>query len=399
MRDAAGPISGVTCAANDITERKLAEAALRETERHYRALADASLEIAYRMSADWSMMLPLDGRELVASSDRPLADWAWLDQNIPRDEHARIRHTISEAIAQKMLFEMEHRVLRPDGSTGWVRSRAVPLLDENEGLVAWFGAASDITERKRIELALIETTAVAENANRVKSDFLSSMSHELRTPFNAILGFAQLMESGSPAPTPAQQRSPEQIIKGGWYLVELINELLDLAQIESGKLSLTQEPVSLAEVMLECRTMIEPQADKRGIDMTFPSFDLSGYALADRSRVKQVVINLLSNAIKFNKAQGTVTVEYALRSPDVIRVSIRDTGEGLAPEKLAQLFQPFNRLGKEAGPEEGAGIGLALSTRLVELMGGTVGADSAVGVASVFWFELKWTSAAPAKRQ
>ncbi len=398
LRDAAGRITGLTGAAIDITERKRAQAAQRETDRYYRALAEASFEVPYRMSADWSTMLPLEGGGLVASSDRPLANWAWLDQNLPRDEHARVRLAISDAIARKALFELEHRVLRPNGSTGWTRSRAVPVFDENEVLVAWFGAASDITERKRIELNLIEAIAVAEKANRAKSEFLSSMSHELRTPLHAILGFAQMMESGVPGPTPAQRQDLEQIIKGGWYLQDLISELLDLAQIEAGNLSLTQEPVSLAEVLLDCQAMMEPQAYKRGIGMTFTSFDLPGYVRADRTRLKQVVINLLSNAIKYNKAQGAVTVGCALSSPDAIRVSVRDTGEGLAPEDLAQLFQPFNRLGKVSGAEEGTGIGLALSRHLIELMGGAMGADSAVGVGSVFWFELKWTPASQAVR-
>jgi PAS domain S-box-containing protein len=377
----------------DTTERKRTEAALRETELHFQALAEASSDIAYRMSADWATMQPLDGRELVASSDRPLTDWAWLDQNLPRDEHARVRKAISDAIARKSLFELEHRVLRPDGSTGWTRSRAVPILDENKGLVTWFGAASDITERKRIELNLIEATSVAEKANRAKSDFLSSMSHELRTPLNAILGFAQLIESGAPAPTPTQRGNLEQILKGGWYLLDLVNELLDLAQIESGSLSVTQMPVSLAEVMLECRAMMEAQASQRAITVTFPAVELLGTVQADPTRLKQVIINLLSNAIKYNKAQGAVTVECALCSPDAIRISVRDTGEGLAPELLAQLFQPFNRLGREAGPEQGTGIGLVMSRRLVELMGGAIGAESAVGVGSVFWFELKLASA------
>lgn len=392
MWDAAGLISDVTCAAIDITERTLKEAALRETDRYYRALADASSEIPYRMSADWSTLLPLDGRGFFASFNRPLADWTWLDQYHPRDEHARVKQLVSDAIARKGLLEMEHRVLRPDGSISWVRSRAVPILDEHEELVEWFGVASDITERKRIELNLIEATAVAEKANRAKSDFLSSMSHELRTPLHAILGFAQLMESGTPAPTVTQGRSLKQIIKGGWYLLSLIEELLDLAQIESGKLSLTEEPVSLAEVMLECRAMIEPLACERGIGMIFPAFEFPGHVRADRNRVKQVVINLLSNAIKYNKAQGAVSVEYALSPPGAIRISVRDTGEGLAPENLAQLFQPFNRLGREAGPEHGTGIGLVMSKRLVALMGGTMGVDSTVGVGSVFWIELKWSN-------
>ena len=377
----------------DITGRKRAEAAQRETERHFQALSEASSEIAYRFTADWSTLLPLDGRELVASSEHPQTDWAWLDQNLPRDEHARVRKAISDAIARKSLFDLEHRVVRPDGSAGWTRSRAVPILDENDDLVTWFGAASDITERKRIELNLIEATAVAEKANRAKSDFLSSMSHELRTPLNVILGFAQLMESGTTALTPTQRRNLEQIVKSGWYLLELVNDLLDLAQIESGRMSVTQMPVSLAEVMLECRAMMEGQASQRAITMTFPALMLPGTVQADRTRLKQVMINLLSNAIKYNKAQGAVTVECALCAPDAIRISVRDTGEGLSPEQLAQLFQPFNRLGREAGPGQGTGIGLVMSRRLVELMGGAIGAESAVGVGSVFWFELKLASA------
>ena len=139
--------------------------------------------------------------------------------------------------------------------------------------------------------------------------------------------------------------------------------------------------------------MIEPQARERGISITFPSLEPPGCAYADRTRVKQVVINFLSNAIKYNKAQGAIYVEFVFRPPNAIRVSVRDTGEGLAPEQLAQLFQPFNRLGKEVGPEQGTGIGLVMCKRLVELMGGTIGAESAVGVGSVFWFELNLVSA------
>jgi CheY-like chemotaxis protein len=230
--------------------------------------------------------------------------------------------------------------------------------------------------------------AAAEKANRAKTDFLSGMSHELRTPLNAILGFAQLMESGSPPPTPAQRRNLEQILKAGWYLLELINEVLDLSLIESGKVTLSHEPVSIGEVMLECRAMIEPQAQKRGIRMTFPRFELAQYVSADRTRFKQVLINLLFNAVKYNVPGGAVTVACTPAATASIRISVRDTGSGLAPEQLTQLFEPFNRLGRQAGAEEGTGIGLVVTKRLVELMGGTIGADSAVGVGSVFWVEL-----------
>jgi CheY-like chemotaxis protein len=247
--------------------------------------------------------------------------------------------------------------------------------------------------RKLVESKLNEAMAAAEKANRAKTDFLSSMSHELRTPLNAILGFAQLMDSAAPPPSLAQKRNLEQILKAGWYLLELINEVLDLALIESGKVTLSREPVSLAEVMLECRAMIEPQARKRSIRMEFPNFATAQFVNADRTRFKQVLINLLFNAIKYNRPGGAVSIECAPGAPATMRISVRDTGAGLSPEQLEQLFQPFNRLGKEAGAEEGTGIGLVVTKRLVDLMGGTIGVDSIVGVGSVFWIELSLASA------
>jgi signal transduction histidine kinase len=189
---------------------------------------------------------------------------------------------------------------------------------------------SDNSARKRVELELKQAMAAAEKANHAKTDFLSGISHELRTPLNAILGFTQLMESGTPSPTPLQRQNLDQILKAGWYLLELINEILDLAMIESGKVTLSREPVSLGEVMLECRAMIEPQAHKRAIRMTFPRFESPHFVNADRTRVKQVLINLLFNAIKYNKPEGAVDVECTLRPPGSIRISVRDTGAGLA---------------------------------------------------------------------
>ena len=303
------------------------------------------------------------------------------------------------------IYELTY--IRKDGSRFPAVVSVTALRDDQDTIIGYLLIGTDNTVRKQVEaervmleqalqdrnVELESARFVAERANLAKTDFLSSMSHELRTPLNAILGFAQLMESGMPPPTFSQQRNLEQILKAGWYLLELINEILDLALIESGKATLSREAVSLAEVMLECRAMVEPQAQKRGIVMTFPRFDLPYFVSADRTRVKQVLINLLFNAIKYNKPEGTIVVEYILSPPDSIRISVRDTGVGLAAEQLAQLFQPFNRLGKESGAEEGTGIGLVVTKRLVELMGGTIGVDSVVGAGSVFWFELSLTTA------
>jgi len=214
------------------------------------------------------------------------------------------------------------------------------------------------------------------------------MSHELRTPLNAILGFAQLLETAAPPPTPAQKGSIEQILQAGWYLLELINQILDLAVIESGRLSLSAEPVSLGEVLSNCQSMVEAQASARGLRLTWTAFAAPCFVHADRLRLKQVLLNLLSNAIKYNQPGGTVAVECTEVDPGRIRISVRDSGPGISKGHLKQLFEPFNRLGQEHGPEEGTGIGLVMSKLLVQLMGGVMGVDSTVGVGSVFWFEL-----------
>ena len=285
-------------------------------------------------------------------------------------------------------FSGHRHDLDTDQSYDWETQR-VTMPGGQHGVVCYF---SDTTERKRMESELIEAMAEAKKASLAKSEFLSSMSHDLRTPLSAILGFAQLIESSSPSPTPSQKRSVDQILKAGWYLLELINEILDLALIESGKLSLSIEPMSLAGVMHECEGMIEPQARARGISVTFPVFEGPCFVKADRTRVKQILINLLSNAIKYNAVGGTIAVDCTEPSPQRIRVRVKDAGAGLAPEKLAQLFQPFNRLGQEANAVEGTGIGLVVSKKLIELMGGVIGVESVVDKGSVFWIELNLTA-------
>jgi PAS domain S-box-containing protein len=293
-------------------------------------------------------------------------------------------------------FEVEGWRVRKDGSTFWANVVITAIRDQSGELRGFAKLTRDLTERRRIETEMTEAKATAEKANLAKSDFLSSMSHELRSPLNAILGFAQLMDSELPPPCDSQKESIVQILNAGWYLLDLINEILDLAVIESGKLSMSQESVSVGEVMAECQAMIEPQALRRGIRMTFPRFDAPISVHADRTRLKQVIINLLSNAIKYNAIGGTVVVECCgEHTPGRVRITVTDTGSGLSSEQIGQLFQPFNRLGQQASEEQGTGIGLVVSKRLMELMDGLVGVESTVGAGSVFWIELNSTAKPP----
>ncbi|MBP1772222.1 MAG: sensor hybrid histidine kinase [Holophagaceae bacterium] len=292
---------------------------------------------------------------------------------------------------------------RKDGSHLPALVSVTALRDALDAIIGYLLIGTDNTARIQIEAErtllnatlqdknaeLMSARIIADKANLAKSEFLSSMSHELRSPLNAILGFAQLMDSATPAASPEQKASIDRILHAGWYLLELINEILDLAVIESGKLSISEEPVSLAEVMFDCRSIIEPQSQKRGITLTFPIFEAPTFVRADRVRLKQVLINLLSNAIKYNRPGGTVVVACTTTVQGQIRISVRDTGQGLSPDQVRQLFQPFNRLGQERSAEEGTGIGLVMSKLLVELMGGTIGVDSKAGTGSMFWYDLQ----------
>ncbi|MDP3336765.1 MAG: ATP-binding protein [Rhodoferax sp.] len=293
----------------------------------------------------------------------------------------------------------ELRMKAHDGTPFWAHLEA-SIARNADGASLHRVVLSNISERKLLDRSLEERNLelenarkVAEMANRAKSDFLSSMSHELRSPLNSVLGFAQLLESSTPAPTSTQQSRIDQILRGGWYLLTLVNEILDLSLIESGQNALSLEPLSLTEVLLDCQRMIEPQVQTSGIDVSFAQFTSPFLVIADAVRLKQLIVNLLTNAIKYNHPGGTVDVTIDDTIPEVLRVNVRDTGQGLSPEKLSHLFEPFNRLGQEGGMIEGTGLGLVVAKRLTEMMGGKIGVQSTVDVGSVFWVDLTRTQA------
>ena len=285
--------------------------------------------------------------------------------------------------------------IRKDGSRFPAVVSITALMDKPGTIIGYLLIGTNNSARKQAELALASAGAVVKSASLGKSDFLVQLSHELRTPLNVILGFAELMETGVPPLAPTQEQNIAEILVAGRYLLELSNKILDLALIEAGHVTISVEPVSLADVLRECRVMVAPQATARRVHMTFPQFDTPCFVCADRTRLKQVLDNLLLNAIRHNDAGGDVNIECTLdaKTPGTIRVSVKDTGTGLAPERLQQLFQPVIGHGQEAGTEAGVGLGLVIAKQLIEMMGGNIGANSIVGNGSTYWIELETTTA------
>lgn len=304
------------------------------------------------------------------------------------DDRERVGAVLAQALAQRHHHvEFEHRFQHKDGRYQWFYVVERLEYDDAGTLTRVFGYAMDITERKRAEEAIRQTKEEAEKANQAKSEFLSRMSHELRTPLNAILGFAQLLEMDTVSSE--EQESLAHILKAGKHLLELVNELLDIGQIESGRLAVEPEPVQLGQAVQESLTLIASLAAERRVTVVNQSGEMADrHLLADRQRLKQVLLNLLSNAVKYNREGGTVILSCAERSPARLRISIMDTGRGIAPEMRERLFIPFERLDAREQGVEGTGIGLALSKRLVMLMGGDIGVESAVGQGSTFWVDL-----------
>ena len=322
------------------------------------------------------------------------------------DYSRRARKLSADEVAQlvdsfnKMLAEIELRTQALERSNGELAREAEQRAQAQQEVMRLNQELEVRVHERTVQLEMTNGELAmameeARSANYAKSAFLSSMSHELRTPLNAILGFAQILSSDRLPSTLAQKKEfAGHILKSGRHLLTLINEILDLAKVESGTVSLSLEPVALDAILQECRDMIAPLASQRGIGMAFPDACPLN-VLADRTRLKQILLNLLSNALKYNREHGTVSVACGVQPGGRVRISVRDTGIGLDSDQVALLFQPFNRLGQEGGTEEGSGIGLVVTKRLVELMDGHIGVTSEAGVGSTFWIELRVAESVP----
>ena len=317
----------------------------------------------------------------------------WLDTQRIFHADTVTPYTIEELpLVQAMRGEtpgpIELFIRDPQGDGGrWVNIVSRPLRGEKVAIGGGVSVIRDVTLEKRAGENLRQAREEAERANQAKSEFLSRMSHELRTPLNSVLGFAQLLEL-DPL-NPRQRQSVEQILKGGRHLLGLINEVLDLARIESGRLALSTEPIAVHEAVQSAVDLVTSLSVQSGVALKIEdSPDWKQHILADRQRFQQVVLNLLSNAVKYNHAGGRVTINCRATETGYLRLSIQDTGQGVPAGKVSMLFTPFERLGAEQSGIEGTGIGLALSKRLVEAMGGSIGVETAAGFGSTFWVEL-----------
>ncbi len=378
---------GFNAFVHDISERKQAEEALRQREGMLQAVFDASPDII--------TIIGSDGESQPAS--RAIRDVLGYEP----EEHAgrgtsEIIHPEDReqaALALRSLTQGEgsadvrYRARHADGRWVVLESRAQSIGDAEGKPRGVVEISRDITERVALEESLVQAKREAERANHAKSEFLSRMSHELRTPLNAILGFGQLLEMD---PDGADAHDNVQyILRGGRLLLDLVNELLDIARIESGRTVLSLEPVRVEDALQEVMILVRPLAAVRGVRLESRASEADdGTVLADPQRLRQVLLNLFSNAIKYNREGGLVTVGGVEIAGDRLRISISDEGDGIAEDDLERLFTPFERLGVERTDVEGTGLGLAVSKSLVEAMGGSIGVRSEPGKGSTFVLEL-----------
>jgi PAS domain S-box-containing protein len=385
----------------DISERWRTEEALRESERRTRLILDTAYEAFISIDVDGRIVDWNAEAERVFGWTREEALGRVLADTIIPERHRashvagleRHRATGEGPVLGKLL---QLEALRRDGSEFPVEFTISPI--ELDDTVVFHAFLRDITERRRAEDALHASRGeahaareAAERASRAKSEFLSRMSHELRTPLNGILGFAQLLEIHDLGPE--HEESVEQILRAGRHLLQLIDEVLDVARIEQGRLSLSIEAVHLGDVVREALDLVRPLAANANIQIETDVPQLDSHVLADHQRLKQVLMNVLSNAVKYNREGGAVTVSREPVPGDRVRIAVADTGAGIPAEEMDRLFLPFERLGAERTPVEGTGVGLSISKRLVELMGGEIGAESQAGHGSTFWIELELSEA------
>ncbi len=364
----------------EVAERQRADSALSESEQRFRNIFDqAPIGIIYTDLAGRVRDANPKLREMIGYSADELARHT-LGELTLDDDRSATAHELARLLQGDLpMVQRRSRLRRGDGQILWVQMNLSALRGPDGQPQRLVAVVEDITERRLREDAELGRHQ-AETANRAKNEFLSRMSHELRTPLNAMLGFAQLLDlDRRPALAPHQMAWVAQVLKAGWHLLEMINDTLDLSRIDAGMMRMSLAPVDLGPLVAHCVAMVEPAAVRRGITLQVQLAGDAQHVLGDETRLKQVISNLLSNAVKYNTPGGRVEVSTRRVADNRLEVRVLDTGLGLSPAQMAELFQPFNRLGRESSDTEGTGIGLVISRRLAELMGGDLHAERPAG--------------------
>jgi PAS domain S-box-containing protein len=381
----------------EVVERQRADSALRDSEQRFRNIFDqAPIGIIYTDLAGRVRDANPKLREMISYSADALAQHT-LGELTHDDDRRATAHDLARLLQGDLpMVQRRSRLRRGDGQTLWVQMNLSVLRGPDGQPQRLVAVVEDITERRLREDAELGRHQ-AETANRAKNEFLSRMSHELRTPLNAMLGFAQLLDlDRRPALVPHQVAWVAQVLKAGWHLLEMINDTLDLSRIDAGMMRLSLAPVDLGPLVAHCAAMVEPSAVRRGITLQVQLAADAQHVLGDETRLKQVISNLLSNAVKYNKPGGRVELSTRRAADNRLEVRVLDTGLGLSPAQMTELFQPFNRLGRESSDTEGTGIGLVISRRLTELMGGDLHAECPTGMGQGATFVLTLPATEPA---
>ncbi|MFV8783592.1 ATP-binding protein [Microbulbifer sp. SA54] len=335
-------------------------------------------------STCWRMLGYTRGQR---DSDVRAALARWKTHMVPED-YPLVSQAMDDLVREALPLDVEFRLKHRTGGEVWVRCRGSLQRNSAGRPVRVLGTLQDVTEDRKLRQKQDQELNRLRADRRERVDLLSSLSHELRTPLNAILGFSQMVEMDLSL-NPDQRQRLVEIRKAGQHLLHLVGDVLDLARIDSDRLAPSIEPVQPATLVADCRQLLDPLAETRKVSLIFEPLGWErAYILADPMRFKQVVLNLIGNAIKYNRDNGRVVINFAPQAEGWLRLSVLDTGRGIAAEKQGQVFEPFNRLGAETGQIEGTGVGLAIAKQLTEAMGGRIGFDSEEGQGSVFWVEF-----------